>query len=93
MARLLKSRAILVMTNSVSGLLLLVLFIQPLFQWRKIIDDRGRVHLVFARQCLQRFRPRFAQTHGQHPVQFFAGRFIAVDRTLIERAVESRFAA
>jgi hypothetical protein len=38
----------------------LVLLIEPGLEWREVVDDGGRIHLIFAGHCLQRFRPGLA---------------------------------
>src|SRR5215472_17143184 len=43
--------------------LCLVLLIQPSLERRKIIRQRGRIHLLLSRQRFQRFLPRFALSH------------------------------
>ena len=40
-----------------------VLFVEPRLERSEVLEHRRRVHLVFAGQCVQRFRPRTALSH------------------------------
>src|SRR5436190_840201 len=71
----------------------LVLLVQPFLERGEIVDDRGRVHFVFARQCLEGLWPWAALAHCQHCLQFRSDRFVVVDRAAIQRTFETCLAA
>src|SRR5713101_7090629 len=70
-----------------------VLLVEPLFERREIIEDRGGVHLALAGHGFEGVGPGAALTHRQHLGELRSGRFVAVNRAAMERAcVASLFA-
>src|SRR5271167_384411 len=74
-------------------LLSLVLLIEPLFQWREILQHGAGVHLALAGEGVERFRPGLALAHLEHGVQLRPSSLVAVERAAIERPSESGLTA
>src|SRR5262249_10438788 len=62
-------------------LLALVLLVEPLLQWRKVIQDGCGIHLPLSADGLERVRPGSALAHAQHHVQLFTRGLVLVDGT------------
>src|SRR5579885_1823727 len=76
--------------SSPAGWLTFVLFVQPLLQWRKIIQNCGGIHLLLTCKSLKGFLPRTAATHLEHRIQTAPRLLILVDRTAIQRLLALR---
>src|SRR5882762_2703726 len=69
----------LVPAHLVSG----VLFVQPLFERREVIEDRGGIHLALAGHYLEGVGPGAALSHGQHFRELRPGCFVGINRAAI----------
>src|SRR5947208_2080533 len=72
-----------------AGFFALVLFVEPLLEWRKVVEDGGGIHLALAADGFQRVRPRLALAHAEHLVQAFTGGFVFVDGTTMQWSLDS----
>src|SRR5579859_5348595 len=63
-----------------AGFLALVLFVEPLFERRKIVENGGGIHLALAADGFQRVRPWLALAYAEHLVQPLTGGLVFVDR-------------
>src|SRR4051794_13621395 len=73
---------------SPAAALSLVLFVEPSLEWREVVEDRRRVHLLLPGDRLQRLGPRAALPHLQHLVQLRARLLAVVDRAAVERTLK-----
>src|SRR6267378_1360353 len=69
-----------------------VLLVKPGLQRREVIGQCGGIHLLLARQRLQRFGPRLALPHRQHSAQLFSRCFVSIDGTSVQWAGVSSLA-